>query len=148
MKLQVLAGAAVLALIAGGASAATHNHKSAGAYAEPSQPVAYAKLDDYLKASPAKRTKQDWSLGSTAQASTAPTGGAANTSATAPQEGAAPQAGMTPNNAPAPAPDSQTAPPAQSPPDQSAPPAGTTAPPPSGGATPDTGTAPQTPGGT
>jgi hypothetical protein len=140
MKLQVLAGAAVLALIAGGASAATH--KSAGAYAEPSQPVAYAKLGDYLKASPAKRTKQDWSLGSTAQASSAPTGGAANTSATAPQ------AGVTPNNAPASAPDSQTAPPAQSPPDQSAPPAGTTAPPPSGGATPDTGTAPQTPGGT
>jgi len=47
MKMQVLAGAAVLALVAGGASAATHHHKHAvaGKFAEPSQPIAYAKLD-------------------------------------------------------------------------------------------------------
>ena len=101
MKLQILAGAAVLALIAtADATAAT---KKAGAYAEPSQPVAYSKLDAYLKASPTKRAKQDWSLGSAATASAAPTGAAANTSATAPQTPApaaepAPQAGMMPNN--------------------------------------------------
>jgi len=46
MKLQVLAGAAVLALIAAtNASAATHHHKAkltrAGAFAEPAQPIAY-----------------------------------------------------------------------------------------------------------
>ena len=60
MKLQVLAGAAALALIAGGASAATHKHHAAaaGSYAAPSQPIAYAKLDSYLKASPAKRAKE------------------------------------------------------------------------------------------
>ena len=67
MKMQVLAGAAILALIAtADASAAT---KKAGAYTEPSQPVAYSKLDSYLKASPTKRAKGDWSLGSTASAS-------------------------------------------------------------------------------
>jgi hypothetical protein len=103
MKMQILAGAAVLALIAGGASAATHTHKggqkSAGAYAPPSQPVAYSKLDAYLKVAPTKRAKQDWSL-----ASAAPTGATANTSATAPQSGAAP------DTAPPAAPDAATAP--------------------------------------
>src|ERR1700727_1160865 len=92
MKLQILAGAAVLALIAtADASAAT---KNAGAYAAPSQPVAYSKLDAYLKASPSKRSKQDWSL---ASAQTAPIGGAAHTAATT---------GMAPStSAPASAPD-------------------------------------------
>jgi hypothetical protein len=111
MKIHLLAGAAVLALIATtDASAAT---KRAGAYAEPSQPVAYSKLDTYLKASPTKRAKQDWSLGSTATASAAPTGAAANTSATT---------DMTPSAAPAasapaarPATDSQAAPADQAP---------------------------------
>src|SRR5580704_2973757 len=130
MKMQVLAGAAVLALIAtADASAAT---KNAGAYAAPSQPVAYSKLDSYLKASPSKKAKGDWSL-----ASAAPTGAAANTSATT---------GMSPT-APASAPDNSagtdasgaaTAPPASqtppaTPPDQMTP---------SAPATPDSSAAP------
>ena len=113
MKSQILAGAAVLALIAtADASAAT---KNAGAYAAPSQPVAYAKLGSYLKASPTKRAKQDWSIGSTATASAAPTGATANTAAIAPQTatpdtsaaGPAPSAPVA-----SPAADSQTAAPA------------------------------------
>ena len=78
MKMQVLAGAAVLALIAtADASAAT---KKAGSYAAPSQPIAYSKLDSYLKASPSQRAKRDWSGGSAASASNA----GANVSATTP----------------------------------------------------------------
>ena len=88
MKSQILAGAAALALIAGGASAATH--KSPGAYTPPSQPVAYSKLGDYLKASPHLKAAGNWGLDSTATA--APIGSAANTSATAPQTGVAPSA--------------------------------------------------------
>ena len=111
MKMQVLAGAAVLALIAtADATAAT---KKAGAYAAPSQPVAYSKLDAYLKASPTKRAKGDWSLGPTQTASTAPIGAAANTSATTDMAPTAP-ASAPDNSATA----AQPAPPAQSPPDQ------------------------------
>jgi hypothetical protein len=126
MKLQILAGAAALALIAGGASAAPH--KSAGAYAEPSQPVAYTKLDSYLKTSPTKRARQDWSIGASATASAAPIGGAANTAATAPQ---------TPTATPA---DSAAMPPpaAQAPPDQMAAPAAPAAPASPAPATPGT----------
>ncbi|HEY2706688.1 MAG TPA: hypothetical protein VGI95_01435 [Caulobacteraceae bacterium] len=160
MKIQALAGAAALALIAGGAMAAT-----GGNYAAPSQPVAYSKLDSYLKASPAKRRKEDFSLHSTS-ASNAPIGGSADTSATttAPAAPAAPatSAGMMPaqgSTAPASAPDnsagtdaggaagaqaappapSQTPPATQTPADQSGAPAATTAP--TTGAAPDTGAA-------
>lgn len=89
MKLQVvLAGAAMLALAAGAAQAATHHKaagKSAGAYAEPSQPVAYAKLDSYLKASGHARTSQSWGLENTGMAAGSATGAGANASANAPQ---------------------------------------------------------------
>src|ERR1700722_9216104 len=100
MKTQILVGAAVLALIAGGAASAATHKTSAGAYAEPSQPVAYSKLDTYLKTSPTKRGKQDWSIGSTASASAAPTGASANTSATT---------SMAPSTPPASAPDNSGA---------------------------------------
>src|ERR1700722_10976339 len=97
MKTQILVGAAVLALIAGGAASAATHKTSAGAYAEPSQPVAYSKLDSYLKTSPTKRARQDWSIGSSTSAPAAPTGASANTSATT---------SMTPSSsAPASAPD-------------------------------------------
>lgn len=69
------AGAAVLALSAGSSLSATRHH-DASAAASPSQPVPYAQLDAYLKASPAQRAKKDWWSG---QASAA-TG--ANASAT------------------------------------------------------------------
>jgi hypothetical protein len=136
MKIHLLAGAAVLALIATvDASAAT---PKAGAYAAPSQPVAYSKLDTYLKASPTKRAKQDWSLGSTATASAAPTGAAANTSATT---GMTPSAAPVDNSAAAPAPSAPAAPPAAD--SQTAPPA---APDQTPAAPPATGAAPASPG--
>ena len=88
MKLYaLLAGAAALALTAGAASAATHHHArhassaSAGSFAEPKQPVAYSKLDSYLKAGSHARTSKDWSL-ETGMAAGAQTGTAANAAAT------------------------------------------------------------------
>jgi hypothetical protein len=57
----LIAGAAVAALVAGGASATVHrsHHKShlmaANMYAAPSQPIPYAKLDSYLAAKPSER---------------------------------------------------------------------------------------------
>ena len=109
MKLHtLLAGAAALALIAGGAHAATK--KSAGNYAEPSQPIAYSKLDSYLKASSHSRKTKDWALDTQAAAAAAAPGSAANTSATAAQTGMTQQqpAGMAPDQqgAAAPAPSS------------------------------------------
>jgi hypothetical protein len=145
MKLQVLVtGAAILALAAGAADAATHSKhhaKGGGAslskYAPPAQPIAYTKLDAYMKASPKERARGDWS-NNTAQAATAATGAAANTSASTP-----PAAPQTPpaaaESAPAaPAAGAQAAPPAQPPPDQGAAAPGAATPP----ATPDTTQAP------
>ena len=57
----VITGAAVVALVAGGASATSHksHHKShsmsAGMYEAPSQPIPYAQLDSYLAAKPSQR---------------------------------------------------------------------------------------------
>ena len=124
--LFLAAGAAALALSAGAAVAAKHHHSTkstnAGAYAEPAQPIAYAKLDDYLKASPGQRKSQDWSLASAGAATGAP----ANASATI-GSSPEPQAGAQ-YQAPASAPDNSGAMSAPSgsaapPPDQSAPPA-------------------------
>ena len=69
------AGAAALALSAGPSLSATEHHAASKA-ASPLQPIPYAELDAYLKASPAQRAKKDWWSG---QASSA-TG--ANASAT------------------------------------------------------------------
>ena len=135
MKLQVvLAGATALALVAGATQAATHHHrssaKSAGAYAEPSQPIAYSKLDSYVKASSRSRTKQSWGLESTGMAAGSATGSAANASATAPTTGVAPAdqgaAAPAPSAAAPNPPATQDQPPApQAAPDTSAqPPAG------------------------
>jgi len=44
------------AFFAGAAQAAT----SRGAYAEPSQPIAYSQLHAYMKASPSQRAGKDW----------------------------------------------------------------------------------------
>jgi hypothetical protein len=130
MKLQVvLAGAAALALAAGAAQAATHHKasgKNAGVYAEPSQPIAYAKLDSYLKASSHARTSQSWGLESTGMAAGA-AGAGANASATAPADGMTqPQGAVAPDQQGAAAPAPSTAAPnppatAQPAPDTSAP---------------------------
>jgi hypothetical protein len=62
MKAHILiTGAAVAALIAGGASATIHksHHRSglmsSGMYAAPSKPIPYAQLDSYLSARPSQR---------------------------------------------------------------------------------------------
>jgi general secretion pathway protein D len=93
MKLQViLASAAAVALVAGAAQAATQ--KSAGTYAEPSQPIAYSKLDTYLKSSTHSRKSKDWAIDSQAASAASAPNAAANASANAPQ-GAAPAGDMT-----------------------------------------------------
>jgi hypothetical protein len=91
MKLQVLlAGATVLALSA--AVASTASAAPGGKYAEPSQPVAYSKLNSYLKATPRQRARKSWALDQSA----ASTGTATNTSATTPQAAmATPQTSTT-----------------------------------------------------
>ena len=128
----LIVGVAVAGLAAGSAEAAKTRHharaESAGAYAEPAQPVAYANLNTYLKASPRQRTSRDWSTA-------AATGASVNSSATMPAASSAPMA-------PAPAaPDTTSgatantnAPAATAPTDNSANPSGpaaTSAPPPS-----------------
>ena len=142
MKLQVaLAGACVLALAAGTASAAVNHHaatmrhhhvraraSASGRFAGPSQPIAYSKLDAYMKASPRARASQSWGLDNTGMAAGATTGAAANASATAP---------TAPNETGASAPAPSTAAPNPPPPSQE--PAAAPAAPP---ATPDTSVAP------
>lgn len=78
------AGAAALALGAGQALANTHHkhHADGATAAGPKQPIPYAELDAYLKASPARRAKQDWWTGESAVASSNAGSAAANTSAT------------------------------------------------------------------
>jgi molybdate transport system ATP-binding protein len=93
MKLRSLVtGAAVLALCASAALAATpthnprhHNNRLARSIAanEPAQPIAYSKLDAYLKASPAEKKNGNWGLDAST-ASTATTGPGSNASAMAP----------------------------------------------------------------
>ena len=90
MKLQVvLTGAAGLALAAGTVQAKVHHHKIAarmgGSFAEPKQPVAYSRLDTYLRASPRARAKESWGLDNTGMAAGSATGAGANASASAPQ---------------------------------------------------------------
>ena len=76
-KIAIIGLTAALAC-AGGAQAGTH--AAGSAYAEPSQPVPYSALGSYMKASPSKRARTDWSMA----AATPATGAAVNTSATLP----------------------------------------------------------------
>lgn len=97
----LIIGVAIAGLVAGAAQAAkAHRHaaatESAGAYAEPAQPIAYSNVDAYLKASPKKRAAQNWSTA-------AATGSTVNASAQTPMP-TAPQ--------PAPAPDTSAQQPA------------------------------------
>ena len=80
MMIRTLAaGVALAALVSGAASAAPESKaKASAAVASPSQPIPYAQLDAYLKASPKQRASNDWWSGS------ASTGMSADTSATAP----------------------------------------------------------------
>jgi hypothetical protein len=79
MMIRTLAvGVALAALASGAALAAPQGKaKASTAVAGPSQPIPYAQLDAYLKASPKQRASKDWWSGS------ASTGMSADTSATA-----------------------------------------------------------------
>jgi len=80
MKTILLAvGVAAAVLTAGSALAAARHPAMGAAVAAPKQPIPYAQLDSYLKASPAQRARKDWWSG---QAAT--TGMATNTAASSP----------------------------------------------------------------
>jgi molybdate transport system ATP-binding protein len=84
MKTILLAaGAAALALSAGSALAGTAKNGGPTAVG-PKQPIPYAELGAYMKASPKTRVSKDWWSGPTASNDSASTGTSANTSATAP----------------------------------------------------------------
>jgi hypothetical protein len=78
MMIRTLAAGVALAALVSGAASAAPQSKGSAAVAGPSQPIPYAQLDAYLKASPKTRASKDWWSGS------ASTGMSADTSATAP----------------------------------------------------------------
>ena len=97
-KILLAAGAAAMALSAGSSLAASKHKSDKSAHAVvsgPAQPIPYAQLDAYLKASPQERASRDWSGSATA----ATTGSTANASATAPSAGAAPDNSSAPSAA-------------------------------------------------
>lgn len=75
----LIAGIAIGALAAGGASAhkTRHHHGRTMAYAAPAQPIPYAQLDHYLRASPKERRSIE-------MAAAANTGATANAAASVP----------------------------------------------------------------
>jgi hypothetical protein len=78
MMIRTLAVGVALAALVSGAASAAPQAKASAAMAGPSQPIPYAQLDAYLKASPKQRASKDWWSGS------ASTGASTDTSATAP----------------------------------------------------------------
>jgi hypothetical protein len=78
MMIKTLAAGAALAMLVSGAASAAPKAKASAAVAAPKQPIPYAQLDAYLKASPKARANTDWWSGS------ASTGMSADTSATMP----------------------------------------------------------------
>lgn len=80
MKTILLAaGAAAIALSGGQALAAT---PKSSAVAGPKQPIPYAQLNAYMKASPRQRSARDWWSGQNMASAGASTGSAANAAAT------------------------------------------------------------------
>lgn len=95
MMIRTLAaGVALAALLSGAASAAPQGKaKASAAAASPSQPIPYAQLDAYLKASPKTRATKDWWSGS------ASTGMSTDTSATMPAPSTSPDTSVNPPGA-------------------------------------------------
>jgi hypothetical protein len=124
MKITLLVtGVAAMALAAGAASAVTKHHIGAsagGTYAAPAQPVAYDKLNAYLKATPKQRASRDWSDGSQTAAATA---AGVNTSASAPVANAPVSPDAQPVGPGASSGDTNAVPPLQTPGNQTAAPA-------------------------
>jgi hypothetical protein len=132
MKTILLAaGAIAVTMIGGSALAAPRHHKaSSAAYAEPKQPIPYAQLGAYMKASPTQRASNDWWSGQT-MASSASTGSTANAAATAP-------AASTPDTTPS----ASASPGPTTPPGSDASSSSTTATPPSGEVNPPASSTP------
>uniref|UniRef100_B0T513 Uncharacterized protein n=1 Tax=Caulobacter sp. (strain K31) TaxID=366602 RepID=B0T513_CAUSK len=78
MMIRTLAVGVALAALMSGAASAAPQAKTPAAAASPKQPIPYAQLDAYLKASPKQRASKDWWSGS------ASTGMSADTSANMP----------------------------------------------------------------
>jgi len=68
MKPMILAAGAAALLVAAGAAAAGEGKNPGAKAAGPKQPIPYAQLDAYAKASPGQRASQDWWAGSAADA--------------------------------------------------------------------------------
>ena len=80
MKTILLAACTAAAILAAGSAlAVTKHHATGSAVAPPKQPIPYAELNAYLKASPAQRAHKDWWSGQMAS-----TGSQANASASTP----------------------------------------------------------------
>ncbi|KRA56765.1 hypothetical protein ASD79_17040 [Caulobacter sp. Root655] len=90
MMLKTLAAGAALAMLVSGAASAAPKAKASAAVAAPKQPIPYAQLDAYLKASPKARANTDWWSGS------ASTGMSADTSATMPAAPTTPDGAVNP----------------------------------------------------
>jgi len=143
----LIAGVAIAALSCGAASAHTHHKKNSAAneYAEPSQPIPYAQLDNYLKATPRQRASMDFtnpaaSTGTAANASAS--AGAPNDTSAAAGIDAAPNTSAGANMNPGAASSDMTAPTTSAPATGTAvnPPAADTTPPVMGATQPDTST--------
>lgn len=103
MKSIVLAAGVAAVALMGGSAMAAPKAKMVAAVAAPAQPIPYAQLDAYLKASPKERASRDWWAG--AAATGAPADASASTAATSDTSTAA--APAAPVN---PAPDASTSP--------------------------------------
>ena len=127
----LIAGVAIGALAAGGATAKVHHHArhamahgtrgAAYTYAAPAQPIPYADLDHYLKASPAERRSIEMAAANSSATSAAQPA-AAETPAPAPTESAAPSPTESPTSATPPASPPSTASQPATPPASESPP--------------------------
>jgi hypothetical protein len=82
MKTVLLAAGALALTLGAGEALAKHHSASGAAAAGPAQPIPYAQLDTYLKASPSQRAKKDWWSGTAVASGGAESSSGANASAT------------------------------------------------------------------
>jgi len=94
MKTTLLVAGALAAALCAGQALAKHHAAAGAAVAGPKQPIPYAQLDAYLKASPKQRANKDWWSGAAA------TGAEADTSARSSSSAAPPLPATPPVNTP------------------------------------------------
>jgi hypothetical protein len=108
MKSIVLAAGVAAVALMGGSAMAAPKAKMGATVASPSQPIPYAQLDAYLKASPKQRATRDWWSGAatgapadtSASASTGATMDSSTAATPAPPVNPAPDAGAMPSATP------------------------------------------------